>query len=104
MKEGKTKHIPLRNVFTISKAHRIDVTMANKTHCCQLLYVLIRSPQRSQAYLLGELSKGGVTEEGNMSKQLVTTIWFRSVHWLGAVADVLGGVKHSKRKSSKEIT
>ena len=24
MKEGKTKHIPLRNVFTISKAHRID--------------------------------------------------------------------------------
>lgn len=71
---------------------------------CQLLHVFIRSPERGQAYLLGELSEGLVTEQRHMAQQLVADVRLRRVHGPRRVTDVLGGVEHSEGQSSQEIT
>ena len=82
--------------------------MANKIHLDphrgKLLDILIRCPQRGQSNLLGELSKAGVTKQGNMAEQLVTDIRLRGVHWFGTVTDVLGGMEYPECESSKEVT
>ena len=48
------------------------------------------------ATYLRELGKCRITEEWGVSQQLVTYVWLRGVHGLGAMADVLRGVEHSE--------
>ena len=39
-----------------------------------------------------------------MTKKLMTDVWFRGVHGLGTMSNILGGVEDLKCQTSKEIT
>jgi len=52
---------------------------------------------------LAKLSKGRISKERHMTKQLVTDIRFWCVVRPGVVPDVLGGVEHTEGQASQEV-
>ena len=70
----------------------------------ELLYELVRGPEACEADLLAELGEGGVSEERDVTEELVTDIWLRGVHGGAVVSDVLGRVEHSEGQPGQKVS
>ena len=77
---------------------------ARKTYSGQLFNVVVTGPKRRKSNFLWELGKWRISEERDMTNQLVANVRLRCVQRSRGMTDVLGRMEHSERQPCQKVS